>query len=123
MACTTIEPTTCDVPVESLMHTARLALRIRRSTAKKGDTSSKMSHEHTRSSDRGTALRSSGKLNAKRLTRRPSGPKSSTDEVTGYVARPVISQTWNARLVTSSDPGGPGGTDTRSASPGNASIC
>ena len=75
------------------------------------------------SSEVGTALRSSGRLNAKRLTRRPSGPNSSTDDVIGYVARPVRRHTWKARSVTASDPTGPGGTDTRSVRPGNISIC
>ena len=50
-------------------------------------------HVQICSSDLGTAVRSSGRLNANRLMRRPSGPKSSTDEVTGYDASAVIRHT------------------------------
>ena len=61
-------------PGEPPTQSARPAWRIRRSSAKKGDTSSATSQLQVRSSDGGAALRSSGRLNAKRLTSAPSRP-------------------------------------------------
>src|SRR6188474_3427759 len=88
---------------------ARPACRMRRSSAKNGATSSSTCQSQDSSSDNGGVVGSSGRLKAKRLTSRPSGPYSSTDDVIGgYLARDVVCQSLNARSVIDSDSGSKG---------------
>src|SRR4029434_8766949 len=74
-----------------LEQSARPACRMRRSSAKNGATSSSTCQSHASSSDDSdVAAGSSGRLKAKRLTSRPSGPYNSTDDVIGgYLASDV----------------------------------